>query len=191
MDQWQESEELFPHSSQMYFPSLRSNEVIKTFVSNIDVALIRPSRAGIIMYTSFHGQIYLGVGLDAQSHDLTDFGGRVQYAIDGNAICGAIREFEEETLHIFDPLTEEMLSHSPVIYDRHNLIIFLHLDIHPDVISKAFQDAFHKQCHRRVEVCGITWLSWAEFQHCLFFRSNFFVRVEKFLRRAGDFSYLL
>lgn len=168
-----------------------TSDVVKTFVGQVDTNVVCPSRAGIIIYTICHGQMYFGVGLDAQTHDLTDFGGRVEYKTDGNAIRGAIREFEEETLHIFDPLTEDMLIYAPVIYDRSNLIIFLHLDTSPDEISKAFQDSYHRYPSGQVEVCGITWLTWSELQQCLYYRNNFFVRVGQFLRRAGDFSYLL
>jgi len=173
--------------------------IIKTIVHNLNLEYVTPQRAGIIIYTVVNGAIYFGLGLDAKTHDLTDFGGGVSYKTDLNVIRGAIREFEEETLEIFDPITADDLKQCPVIYDKNNLIIFVHIDIDPDTISNTFNSKYQqiidmnrgKRKVRDPEVCGITWLTWEEFQKSINEKGIMFSRVQRLLSRAGDFSYLL
>lgn len=166
--------------------------VIKTIVRNLDLDHVRPKRAGIIIYTVKDGSVYFGLGVDTKTHDLTDFGGGVSYKTDNNAVRGAIREFEEESLEIFESLTFNDIEHCPVIYDKNNLIIFLHIDIDPDAVSEAF-NAKYKSVMRNLEseVCAITWLTWEEFKYSIREPDIMFSRVQKFLLQAGDFSYLL
>jgi hypothetical protein len=177
--------------------------VIKTLVQNLDLEHVHPRRAGIIIYTVVNGSTYFGFGLDAKTHDLTDFGGGVRYKTDINVLRGAIREFEEETLGIFDPFKIEDIKQCPVIYDENNLIIFIHLNIDPDTICKTFNEKYKQvvnkpriidENHKYIkdpEVCGITWLTWEEFRFCIVTKGIMFYRVQNFLSRAGDFSYLL
>ncbi|CAH6420553.1 Hypothetical protein HVR_LOCUS1221 [uncultured virus] len=197
--------------------------VFKTIVQNIDLKCVRPSRAGVIMYTVFNGSTYFGLGLDSRTHDLTDFGGGVVYRTDGDAICGALREFDEEILRTIKPMTPEDVKSYPVIYDDNNLIIFAHVNVDPEEMCKLFnqryalaikdnqelrlqqqeptnlqnKSASSKGAHkinkkiRDPEVCGITWLTWEEFRYIIKEKGPMFSRVQKFLFRAGDFSYLL
>ena len=94
-----------PHSSSAHRPVNKEFgilvPVIKTFVSNVNLSRIRPRRAGVIIYTVSNGRLYFAMGLDSNTHDLTDFGGTVEYETDENAVKGALREFSEETLGIF------------------------------------------------------------------------------------------
>ena len=176
--------------------------VIKTTVQNLNLDCVKPQRAGVIIYTVVNGSTYFGFGLDSKTHDLTDFGGGVIYKVDGNAIIGALREFEEETLGIFEPVSIEDIKQCPVIYDNHNLIIFIHMNIDPDTTCLAFHEKYRrtmninmmddqKRRHRDPEVCGITWLTWEEFQLSIKEKGIMFSRVQRFLTRAEDFSYLL
>jgi len=173
--------------------------VVKTTTQKIDLNCVRPHRAGVIIYTYYNGSIYFGLGLDSRTHDLTDFGGQINYHIDKNVVNGSIREFEEETLNIFEKITFEDIRSCPVIYDKYNLIIFVHLNIDPDIVSKSFNKKYRsimetnstKNNIPEPEVCGITWLSWEEFQHSIKTKGIFYSRVRKFLSLAGDFSYLL
>lgn len=177
--------------------------VIKTIVKNINLEYVRPQRAGIIIYTVTNGSIFFGLGLDSRTHDLTDFGGGVYYKLDINVLRGATREFEEETLEIFEPFTIEDIKQCPVIYDDNNLIVFVHLDIDPDATCSAFNEKYKQivdkqhfysdkmRYIREPEVCGITWLTWEEFRYVIETKGIMFSRVQKFLARAGDFSYLL
>ena len=177
------------------------NPVIKTTVQNVDLECVKPQRAGVIIYTVVGESTYFGLGLDSGTHDLTDFGGGVTYKTDQNAICGAIREFEEETLSIFETIKFDHIKQCPVIYDNNNLIVFIHMKIDPDTVSRVFRDEYThivdtKKCdsprkYRDPEVCGITWLTWEEFQRCVKEKGIMFSRVQRFLSKAGDFSYLL
>ena len=169
----------------------KSSKVVKTKVSQIDLSRVKPKRAGIILYTYHDNVLYFGVGLDSTYHDLTDFGGTVVYRTDKNVIRGAIREFEEETLGIFDTITYEDIRNCPVLYDKNNLIIFLRLDICPNDISKRFNDAYIKNTNINPEVCSITWLNLDDLNNSIKNDDIIFNRVKNFLRRAGDFLHIL
>jgi hypothetical protein len=167
--------------------------IIKTIVKNLNLDYVKPQRAGVIMYTVCKDATYFGLGLDDRTHDLTDFGGTVNYKYKEDAITGALREFHEETLEIFDAITKEMIQNSAVIYDENNLIIFIHVQVDPDSVCKSFVDkyqSFNKK-FSPPEVCGITWLSWEEFSRNMKEPGALYPRVQKFLARADDFSYLL
>ncbi len=170
--------------------------VIRTHVRSLNLECVRPERAGVIIITVRNDAMWIGVGLDAKTHDLTDFGGHVMTS-DKNVIEGALREFDEETLMIFDHLSCEEIAECPVIYDDKNLIIFIHMDVNPNEISQIFLSEYEsvmrkkpKKC-QRPEVCQIVWLSWEDFQAGLHRDGIIFSRVQRFLRRAGDFSCLL
>jgi hypothetical protein len=173
--------------------------VVKTTVQNLNLECVRPQRAGIVIYTVHNGAVYFGFGLDAKTHDLTDFGGGIIYKHDLNVVRGALREFEEETLQIFEPIHPDAIQSCPVIYDSNNLIIFVHLNIDPDTACQAFNRKFEQIIQtisetpkkRYPEVCGITWINWEDFQRGINESGILFSRVQKFLQRAGDFSYLL
>jgi hypothetical protein len=167
--------------------------VIKTTVKNLNLDYVKPQRAGIIMYTVCKDATYFGLGLDDRTHDLTDFGGTVRYKLNENAITGALREFQEETLEIFEPLTKDMIQNCPVIYDECNLIIFVHVQVDPDSACKAFNEKYRSLADKFPcpEVCGIMWLSWEEFRRNIKEHGDLYPRVQKFLSRADDFSYLL
>jgi hypothetical protein len=135
------------------------------------------------------------MGVDSQSHDLTDFGGGVSYGKDGDAVTGALREFREETLAIFPTLTPSDVESCPVLYNHCNLILFLRTDLSPVAISRAFLTRYQKvvEAGEEVpEVCGITWLTWDEFQGAIHLEeSPMFYRVQRFLSRCGEFGHLL
>ena len=179
----------------------RKFPVIKTTVNNLNLECVKPQRAGVIIYTVVEGATYFGLGLDSRTHDLTDFGGGVIYKKDHNVIKGALREFEEETLQIFEKIIPDDIKKCPVIYDEQNLIIFIHMEIDPDAVCYNFNTRYNeiielinvgtKKKMRDPEVCGITWLNWEDFQKAIKNEGIMFSRVQRFLNRAEDFSYLL
>jgi hypothetical protein len=155
---------------------------------------VRPQRAGVILYTVLDGIVYFGLGLDSKTHDITDFGGTVQYRADGNAINGALREFQEETLEIFEPFTVDNINNCSVIYDTVNLIIFIRVQIHPNLVSFAFHKRYKYVYDRdtyRPEVCDIVWLNLDEFQAAIKEAGVMFSRVRRFLNKAGDLTTIL
>lgn len=181
-------------------PSWRHVPIVKTTVENIDLKNIKPNRAGVIIYTIVNGTMYIGLGLDSRSHDLTDFGGGVVYKTDINAVRGALREFEEETLGIFDPLSIEDIKKCLVLYDDNNLIIFIHINMDPNIICQEFNEKYqvitnkNKMITRKKyypEVCGITWLTLKEFHQSIRETGIIFSRVKQFLYKADDFWQLL
>lgn len=188
-----------------YGKQSRHSPVIKTIVQNLNLECVKPQRAGVIIYTIINGSTYFGLGLDSRTHDLTDFGGGVIYKTDGDVIKGALREFFEETLEIFDPISPQDIRQCPVIYDDNNLIVFVHMNVDPDTTCLAFNEkykqvinSFHSLIptnkRRKIyepEVCGITWLSWEDFQRSIKEKGIMFSRVQRFLNNAEDFSYLL
>ena len=193
----------------------KNSPVIKTLVQNLNLECVKPQRAGVIIYTVVNGAIFFGLGLDSSTHDLTDFGGGVMYKTDKNAVRGALREFEEETLQIFEVITPDDVKTCPVVYDSRNLIIFVHLNLDPEAVCLRFNKRYEQvvennklqilsardsgsklsksylRKYRDPEVCGITWLNWEEFQTSIKQKGIMFSRVQRFLNRAGDFSYLL
>jgi hypothetical protein len=187
-------------------------DVVHTKVKYLDLNLVKPQRAGIVLYTQINGIIHLGFGIDNMSKDITDFGGRVNYRKnkDGNVITGAIREFMEETLYIFSAIDKKDIEECHVIHDKNNLIVFMHIDINPDDVSCVFEHKFTqasllyniykenfinsakkgKQC-LYPEVSAIVWLPSYEFNYKLCLPNIFFSRVRDFLLRAGDFLHEL
>jgi hypothetical protein len=163
--------------------------IVKTKVKDINLKYVKPERAGIILYTVKYDSIYFGLGLDAKFHELTDFGGNICYPKDVNVIKGAIREFEEETLNIFD-VTEKDIEDSLAVYDDKNLIIFAYIDIDPNDISERFNEQYKKTNSKR-EVCSITWLSWCDLQSAINQDNILFSRIKKFFVKLGDLSNLL
>src|SRR6185437_730049 len=99
--------------------------IIKSVVKDVDLKLVKPPRAGLILYTRVKGDLWFGLGVDRQSGELTDFGGGVSYKRrhDEHVIAGALREFNEETLNILK-LTMDDVKDCPVLYDNNMLIMF-------------------------------------------------------------------
>lgn len=170
-----------------------------TQAGKLDLQLIRPQRAGIILYTVRNKVLYFGLGVDARTSDLTDFAGRVNYNLDTDAMQGAIREFNEETLDIFRGLTRERLEDALALYDNHNLVIFLRVRVDPDHVCRTFANKHQQVMKEKLnsnarylpEVSAITWLSRKQFRKALYTPGVLFSRVRNFLRRGNDFFTLL
>lgn len=167
--------------------------VHKTRVNKLDLDYVRPDRGGVIIYTKYGNTVYFGLGVDAESHEFTDFAGGISYKQDNNVIDGSLREFSEEALRIFGDITSDMISECPVLYDQRNCIIFIHVKVDPNMTSEAFNIAYREQIEKgkKPEVCGITWLTYHEFITTIIKGGNIYSRTRNFLKRAGDFMYLL
>lgn len=159
---------------------------------------LSPERAGIILYNYYQGELFYGLGVDSKTHELTDFGGGVKYMNNEDAISAAIREFDEETLHIFKYLNIKEIKNCLLTYDNNNLIIFLHIDLNPNDISKVFINQYNmifdklKLCGscQKIEICSITWLTSAQFKKFLSINGVFFDRVQNFLLSSNIFQFI-
>lgn len=178
--------------------SCSQHHVHKKYVRDLSLTELKGQRCGVILYTVVDGKTFFGLGVDSRTHDLTDFAGGVDNN-DDNLVSAALREFNEETLEIFDDLTVKDVNHCAVIHDQKNLIIFVRTELHPELISRTFNqryrhldEHFSAICRKfKPEVCGITWLTWEQLQHAYRETQIIFSRVKNFLYRAEDFSYLL
>ena len=167
------------------------NLLYKKLVKEIDLNVVKPQRAGVIMYTKHNNEIYYGLGVDAASKEITDFGGGISYKErDKNVILGALREFKEETLNIFGPIDYIDILDAPVIYNKQNLIIFKYVDLSPILINQLFLTA-HQNAIQIPEVCDIVWMTTNELKACIMTRGKMFFRVQNFLQKAGNFYWLI
>jgi hypothetical protein len=172
----------------------RKRYVNYTTVGKLNLETIHPSRGGVILYTILNGELYFALGLDSRTHELTDFAGGISYKRDGNVISGALREYQEETLNIFSPLSYDNITHCPVIYDSNNLTIFIRVDVNPDDVSRVFgqrYEAYSKLNKGVPEVCSITWLNIKEFRYCVDSYGYMYERLRAFLSRANHLLYFL
>ena len=169
-----------------------TNTLYKKIVKELDLS-IRPQRAGVIIYTKWNNEYYYGLGIDTASKEITDFGGGISYKRDENVICGALREFKEETLGIFGDVRYEDVLEAPVIYNNTNLIIFKYVHEDPFLIRERFLQHFIEAENTKdiPEVCDIIWMTTTELKHCIMTRGKMFFRVQTFLQKAGNFYWLL
>lgn len=169
--------------------------VIRKFVKEIDLELVKPQRAGVIPTTIHNNQLYFGLGIDTNSGELTDFGGGISYKDhkDKNVIYGALREYQEETLGIFGPINYEDTMDNVAIYNHNNLIIFIMIIINIDKSHELFEHEYQLLHNNNIlpEVCGIKWVTVNEFKEIVAKRGKMFHRVQTFLQQAGDFYKFL
>lgn len=170
-----------------------SNDVTVTTVEQCIRSGITPERAGVIMYTIYNKQLYIGMAVDSASHDLTDFGGRIYYDNDPDCITGSLREFHEESLNIFNQVAVNDIAQYSVVHDNYNLIVFLHLDVKPDEVSQKFLAEHNNRimagsssARRNIEVCGITWLTITAFIKAVNDYGTIYERVRKVLQQVKD-----
>ena len=157
-------------------------------VNNVDLNKVKPIRGGVIIYTLYNNNIFFGLGIDSKTHDITDFGGGISYKKDKNVILGSIREFNEETLNIFDDISFEELQECPVIYDNNLLLLFLRVNINPNDISNYFLEIY-KKTKLKKEVCSITWFSLDEFIHIIKNSKILFYKIKNLLNKSKN-NYL-
>lgn len=178
------------------------NRVTKIKVKELDLEVVKPERAGVVLYCTYKKQTYFYFGLHFGTHDLTDFGGGVKYSkYNEDVIDGALRELDEEILGIIDPqINKKQVLEFPVLYDNKNLILFIRINLeNPDDLPKAYNKRYQSkksfeskdEISSEPEICGITLLTWEQLQISLSKEDVLYSRVKRFLNNAGDFSYLL
>lgn len=104
-----------------------------------------PKRAGIILYD----KDYYYLGIDTITGDVTDFGGRIIYSYE-DAISGAIREFQEETLFCFPKVEWLDIYNSEVLIDHDIAIFLVKIDYNFDEYKKIFDQKQSLRIHSEI-----------------------------------------
>jgi len=165
-------------------------------LKHVNFSKTKVQRAGFILYTLYKGNIYFMIGVDSKTHDLTDFAGSVKYKTDRHVLSGAIRELQEETLDLFEPITYDDVKECITVYDSNNLVIFMPISLDPDTICREFNEKYRETVERKrlsaePEVCGLTWLDIDEFIFHIKNSGVMYSRIQTLLLNAGDFFKLL
>lgn len=162
-------------------------------VKDVDWTTVNPLRAGVIAYTNYGGEQLFCFGVDKESWDLTDFGGGVHQSNGETPIAGCLREFMEESILSFGVIEESQLRDSLVVYNHRMLILFLELEVDPEVITNLF-----RQRVRRAylpEVRDLKWINKVQLNGLINNRSRdgltIYTRVRKLLALASGFLDLL
>ncbi len=135
------------------------------FVYRVDWTRFKPKRGGVIVHTLHEGKTLFGLGLDRRYKEITDFGGGVKYSKDQNAVIGALREFMEESLYVFGPISPENVRDAMVTYTPQLAIILVNIQVDPRAASILFRE---RACTLDLpEVSDIVWLTSEEFMHTI------------------------
>lgn len=153
-------------------------------VEAIDLSVVRPERVGVIIYKKTKLGTIFGMGIDTKFLDITDFGGRMEKK-DKSALDGALREFREETLGMFGPISE--IGSCLALYDKRNMIVFVPVTQCPRAICSEFDRRFDlvtRETRKNPEVSAIKWLTQKDMRNAIYRKSRMFGRVKRFLAEA-------
>lgn len=125
-------------------------------VSEVDWTDEKWKRAGIIPYIEKNGVKFYAFGVENAVAAICDFGGHRE-ASDGDALDTAIREYREESLAVFGPMSREQLQDCTVIEGYGTLEILV--PVSGELFS--YTEAFHNLLgnNAKHEVQNIIWLS--------------------------------
>src|SRR4029079_3399 len=146
------------------------------------------TRAGVILYTVVDGDIYIGLGADAKYNELTDFGGGVRS--NQNSFTEALRELCEESVGLYCNINKSDIINAPIMYDKHNLIIFLYVRDDPLLITERFR--LLKKDKSNLEINDIDWMILNDFMYAIQNNSKLiYVVLRNFLvKNLGFYNYL-
>lgn len=196
--------------SHLARPFIPSNQVHVCKASEIDLKLVKPGRAGVIVSTIYNGIRYFGFGIDWKTSEITDFGGGAAYTktnfaknqvrkknrrrrTDTDVIHAALRECREESFseHVFGPLWDKV-DISTAIYNSKMLILIIPLVICPFISSLIFNSIVVTK--KKHEIRQIYWMNEELLKSKLKYNvptmdSPFIMynKVQSFLKGAGDF----
>lgn len=145
-------------------------------------------RGGVILMTRHGGCVNYGLGTDRLTNELTDFGGKIHSF--ENSIVGALREFTEETLGIFNTPSLEEIQNCMVIHNEYMLIIFILVEIDPIDICSAFGRAL-SQSKKEPEVSSIMFFTKDRFVDMLHHTRNVYSKLAWFLCDVKNFYLYL
>ena len=170
-----------------------SNTLYIGKVANLPKSLT-PKRAGLIPYSTYNNQVFLGFGIDTRSKDITDFAGGVNKS--EKLIDAALREGKEETLDLIS-LEKKDVDECLCISNNRNLTIFVPVSHVPYKFTQEFSRRYRAECECvqekkrkfRPEVCDIVWFSLSEFKMKIAYpgaKDLWYSRTRNFLL---DFGY--
>lgn len=151
---------------------------------------IQTKRAGVIPYIIIKKELYFLLGVDKESHDLTDFGGGVKKG--ETTLMGAIREFKEESRNIFKfhYNINHICNHVAITDGKEMSIIFL--CVNKKWLNKArynFHNHYNPQLDAQFdELEDVRWLTQNEFYNIIFNPNNdqLWKRVQRFFIKTFD-----
>lgn len=159
--------------------------VVKTRVKNCKYLPSTINKAGVILYTSYEGEIVFGLGTDSSTHNIRDFSMNIK-SID-NIFNLLLQSLNRQLLDVFEMLQLKDIMECPVLYDKERLILFIHLNIDPEELSKRFIEKYVEDHN----ICCITWFTSVDFNHNISHKNNFEHNMKNFLYKTQNFSYLL
>lgn len=115
--------------------------VYTCLVRDVPFHRLNITRAGGILVCGNSKQLFIGLGTDRRSGQLTDFAGRVESQDAMSkfhpAIVAALREISEELLFILGVLTPAQVDETPCLYDDANFVILLRVPWLPPLPTRA------------------------------------------------------
>jgi len=154
-----------------------------SFTKNINIERNGPVRSGVIIYTRKNNKTFFCLGVDADSNDLTDFGGGVTK--DETVVEGGLRELKEESQGIFGTISVEEIENT-ISFSSYNMaIIFIPKDVDMDKMTNDFNSIIEKT--ENFEVSGIRWLDTEELLESIHGRGKkLYVRVSRLLSKVTN-----
>lgn len=130
------------------------------FIGNIDWSTKQQARAGIIPYiiSPDTHDVLLCLGLDSTYSNMTDFGGGVKKT-DATCYDAALREFDEETLGVFELTREKVPDYSLVLYNETMMIIFVKIESEINIEEVHERFNMNKIGMEWIEISELIWMN--------------------------------
>ena len=146
-------------------------------------------RSGVILYTTYENEVFFFMGMDAKSHQLSDFGGGTKIKSKLNPITEALREFHEETLNIFKKFTVDQIKDNICLFDKENLIILINVNLNIKKTFEKYNDTHKKLISSGVEkepeMCSIVIISLDDLKKCFDKKNIIFSPVKILLKKLN------
>ncbi len=142
---------------------------------------IRLRRGSIVPYVKYDDSIYLMLGIDAITNEITDIGGGVK-KYESN-LTASIRELKEETKGLLNLSPHQILFDVAVIVDNET-VIFHELTINEKISLEQFSDvSFHNKAMN--EIKRLIWVDYSDFLDLLRPKSNMWDKIKKFYQKIN------
>lgn len=159
-------------------------------------------RAGVIPYTIVNNQVFLCLGVDRRTQELTDFGGGVKPS-DPSPVVGGLREWREESKGVFGEANydEARVKDSYCLLKpfqqrgrpelHYMLIIFQELP--SSHLTEAVTLFGERQASDRDEVSALLWVTEHMFKQLVYAPglTRLYSKVKKFIANSISFNRLL